>query len=194
MADSGVRILLDGFALGALLLASLGFIAFLKGNLLFAVSLWAIVVFAAVLHVSLDPEMHETDDSPTRRTDDSSSSPMRDDSDTNSTVSTDEPSSTSIRDDSDTTPTVSTDDALSTLRRRYADGEVSEAQFERGVERLLTVESDRDEAVVALRNRYARGELTDEQFDRKFERLCATRTVENAEESVERGEFASENG
>ncbi|EFW93241.1 hypothetical protein ZOD2009_05237 [Haladaptatus paucihalophilus DX253] len=165
MADSGVRILLDSFVLGALLLASLGFIAFLKGNLLFAVSLWAIVVFAAVLHVSLDPEMHETDDS--------SSSPMRD--------------------DSDTTPTVSTDDALSTLRRRYADGEVSEAQFERGVERLLTVESNRDEAVVALRNRYARGELTDEQFDRKFERLCATRTVENAEESVERGEFASEN-
>lgn len=174
MADSGVRILLDSFVLGALLLASLGFIAFLKGNLLFAVSLWAIVVFAAVLHVSLDPETHETGDSATRRTDDLPSSPMRDDSDASSTVSA--------------------DDALSTLRRRYADGEVSEAQFERGVERLLTVESDRDGAVVALRNRYARGELTDEQFDRKFERLCATSTVENAEESVERGEFASENG
>ncbi|ODR82836.1 hypothetical protein BG842_19825 [Haladaptatus sp. W1] len=186
MADSGVRILLDSFVLGALLLSSLGFIAFLKGNLLFAVSLWAIVVFAAVLHVSLGPEMHELDDSP--------SSPMRDVSDTTPTVSTDEPSSTSIRDDSDTNSTVTTDDALSTLRRRYADGEVSEAQFERGVERLLTVESDRDEAVVALRNRYARGELTNEQFDRKFERLRATSTVENAEESVERGEFASENG
>ncbi len=89
-------------------------------------------------------------------------------------------------------PEHATDDALAHLRRRYADGGVSEAQLERAVERLLAVEDSDDEAVVALRNRYARGDLTDEQFDRKYERLRATSTVENAEESVERSALSEE--
>ena len=88
-------------------------------------------------------------------------------------------------DDTDT----GTDDALAELRRRYAAGELSEAQFEGRVERLLADESedggDPDDARAVLELRYARGELTDEQFDRKLARLDGTRTVESAEDAAD---------
>ncbi|WP_423744422.1 SHOCT domain-containing protein (plasmid) [Haladaptatus sp. SPP-AMP-3] len=174
MADSGVRNHVVIFAVASFFLFFLGIVALFGGNAFLAVLLWSVVVIAVTLFVVSNRESSGTPDSIVHESN--------------------EPRTSPTRTDAGTTATDSTDDALSTFRRRYAAGEVSEAQFERGVERLLTVESDRDEAVVALRNRYARGELTDEQFDRKFERLYATSTVENAEESVERGELAFENG
>jgi uncharacterized membrane protein len=81
-----------------------------------------------------------------------------------------------------------TDGALAELRRRYAAGELSEAQFEGRVERLLADEgsdTDVDDARAVLELRYARGELTDEQFDRKLARLDGTRTVESAEDAAD---------
>ncbi|MFC5972957.1 SHOCT domain-containing protein [Halomarina salina] len=76
------------------------------------------------------------------------------------------------------------DDALAELRRRYASGELSEAQFEGRVERLLADDDGTtapDDARAVLELRYARGELSDEEFDRKLARLDGTRTVERAE-------------
>lgn len=78
-----------------------------------------------------------------------------------------------------------TDDALAELRRRYAAGELSEAQFEGRVERLLADEDDPDDARAMLELRYARGEVNDEEFERKLARLDGTRTVERAERSYE---------
>ena len=78
-------------------------------------------------------------------------------------------------------PASATDDALAELRRRYAAGELSEAQFEGRVERLLADEGTPDDARAVLELRYARGEVSDEEFDRKLARLDGTRTVERAE-------------
>ena len=44
------------------------------------------------------------------------------------------------RQDSDSRPASEDDDALATLRNRYARGELTEAEFERQVERLLETE------------------------------------------------------
>jgi uncharacterized membrane protein len=92
-------------------------------------------------------------------------------------------------DDTDT----GTDDALAELRRRYAAGELSEAQFEGRVERLLADDGgDPDDARSILELRYARGELTDEQFDRKLARLDGTRDVEDSEETFGAARTGSE--
>ncbi|MWG36760.1 SHOCT domain-containing protein [Halomarina oriensis] len=88
------------------------------------------------------------------------------------------------RDPADESP--ATDDALAELRRRYAAGELSEAQFEGRVERLLADEDDTDDARAVLELRYARGELTDEQFERKRARLDGTDSVEAAENLFDR--------
>ena len=82
-------------------------------------------------------------------------------------------------------PESSTAGALAELRRRYAAGELSEAQFEGRVERLLADEGDPDDARAVLELRYARGEVSDEGFDRKLARLDGTRTVERAERRAE---------
>jgi len=87
-------------------------------------------------------------------------------------------------DPADTRP--ATDDALAVLRRRYAAGELSEAQFEGRVERLLADETEGDDARATLELRFARGELTDDQFKRKLARLDGTSSVEAAEELFDR--------
>lgn len=54
-------------------------------------------------------------------------------------------------------PTSETEDALETLRRRYARGELSEAEFERQVERLLETETVADARTSVERARTDRG-------------------------------------
>lgn len=48
------------------------------------------------------------------------------------------------RDSDDATATSETEDALETLRQRYAEGELTEAEFEAKVERLLETETVSD--------------------------------------------------
>ncbi|MFB6087311.1 MAG: SHOCT domain-containing protein [Haloarculaceae archaeon] len=59
----------------------------------------------------------------------------------------------------------STDDALEQLRARYARGELTEAQFERKLERLLEVETVEDAERYAQRN----GEAGDDERSRTRE-------------------------
>lgn len=81
-------------------------------------------------------------------------------------------------------------DALQELRRRYARGDMTEAEFEHRVERLLATDpaEEADDALRTLRQRYARGDLSDEQFDRKRDRLTETRTLEDATDTDESGD------
>ncbi|MGA9399223.1 SHOCT domain-containing protein [Haladaptatus sp.] len=174
MTDLATKSGFQSFGLTTLFVFGLGVVTFLAGNLTLAVVFWILMVLPVTL--SIVSRDWGDDERSARFTD-----TRYDESKRNSPESSFPESSR---------PTHATDEALAYLRRRYADGAVSEAQFERGIERLLAAEGSQDEAVVALRNRYARGELTDEQFDRKYDRLRATSTVENAEESIKRGAFS----
>ncbi len=189
MPSSGAKPQVTLIVVTVLAVVFLGVVAPLLGSITTAVMLWLLAVGALVLFIQLIPSpSDETLES--RRNADIENAGDTTTSQSQISATTSSRSSRPTRNAENATD--ATDDALDHLRRRYADGSVSEAQFERGVERLLAAEGSGDEAIVALRNRYARGKLTDEQFDRKYRRLRATSTVENAEESVEYDAFSSE--
>ncbi|MCO8254352.1 SHOCT domain-containing protein [Haladaptatus sp. AB618] len=190
MTDSATKSGFQSFGLTTLFVFGLGVVTFLAGNLTLAVVFWILMVLPVTLSIvarDLGGDERSARFTDTRYDESKRNSPESVSPESESSV-TGSPESSFPK---SSRPTHATDEALAHLRRQYADGAVSEAQFERGIERLLTTETE-DEAVVALRNRYARGELTDEQFDRKYDRLRATSTVENAEESIERGAFSGD--
>ncbi|KZN24104.1 hypothetical protein A4G99_06525 [Haladaptatus sp. R4] len=191
MTDSATKSGFQSFGFTTLFVFGLGVVTFLAGNLTLAVVFWILMIIPVMLSlVSMDwgDDERSARFTDTRYDESKRDSPESVPPESESSVSN-SPESTSPK---PSRPSHATDNALAHLRRRYADGAMSEAQFEHGVERLLAAEGSQDEAVVALRNRYARGELTDEQFDRKYDRLRATSTVENAEESIERGTFSGD--
>jgi len=70
------------------------------------------------------------------------------------------------RRESDSRPTSEDDDALATLRQRYARGDITDAEFERQVERLLETE---DSATARERVDRERARADPERVDRERE-------------------------